>query len=358
MDGGGVRVVLVVAAPAVSSAVLHGQTGVEESVQALFEVLEFVYLECVEVVFVVVVVFVASGLSVPVPSPHDGAVVVAQMNEMFERGGEEVVVDVLLEDVLVVDLFLENGDLVDLGQGELLGRFEVWLPLEELLFLPFPLDDDSHEHPLVASGAAPPRSPSIGLVPGGHRRVLSSASDEDGPMARGEEARKAQKTRPWAGTRQNRRVHIPAKVDYGMRALLTLAALGEPATSEDLARAQGLPAKFLGSIMTDLRRAGLVSSQRGSEGGFRLGRPGSEISVADVMRALDGPLAEVRGLRPELASYEGAAEHLQDVWVAVRAALRGVLEQVSLDDVVQGRLPRQVARLTQDPDAWQARRYS
>ncbi|HAM01448.1 MAG TPA: transcriptional regulator [Acidimicrobiaceae bacterium] len=150
-------------------------------------------------------------------------------------------------------------------------------------------------------------------------------------------------------------MHIPAKVDYGMRALLTLAALGEPATSEDLARAQGLPTKFLGSIMTDLRRAGLVSSQRGSEGGFRLGRPGSEISVADVMRALDGPLAEVRGLRPELASYEGAAEHLQDVWVAVRASLRAVLEQVSLDDVVRGRLPKQVSRLTQDPDAWQAR---
>lgn len=151
-------------------------------------------------------------------------------------------------------------------------------------------------------------------------------------------------------------MHIPAKVDYGMRALLTLAALGEPATSEDLAQAQGLPAKFLGSIMTDLRRAGLVSSQRGAEGGFRLGRSASDISVADVMRALDGPLAEVRGLRPELASYEGAAEHLQDIWVAVRAALRGVLEQVSLDDVVRGRLPRQVSRLTQDPDAWQARR--
>lgn len=159
-----------------------------------------------------------------------------------------------------------------------------------------------------------------------------------------------------AGTGQNRRVHIPAKVDYGMRALLTLAALGEPATSEDLAKAQGLPAKFLGSIMTDLRRAGLVASQRGADGGFRLGRPASEISVADVMRALDGPLAEVRGLRPELATYEGAAEHLQDVWVAVRAALRGVLEEVSLEEVARGRLPKPVARLTQDPDAWRARR--
>lgn len=150
-------------------------------------------------------------------------------------------------------------------------------------------------------------------------------------------------------------MHIPAKVDYGMRALLTLAALDRPATTEDLARAQGLPAKFLGSIMTDLRRAGVVVSQRGAEGGFRLGRPAAQIAVADVMRALAGPLAEVRGLRPESATYEGAAEHLQDVWVAVRAALRGVLESVSLQDVVRGQLPRPVARLTLDPDAWQPR---
>jgi Rrf2 family protein len=151
-------------------------------------------------------------------------------------------------------------------------------------------------------------------------------------------------------------VHIPAKVDYGMRALLTLAALDRPATSEDLARAQGLPVKFLGSIMTDLRRAGLVVSQRGADGGYRLGRPAATIAVADVMRALAGPLAEVRGLRPESATYQGPAEHLQEVWVAVRAALRGVLENVSLQDVVRGRLPRPVARLTLDPDAWQARR--
>lgn len=156
--------------------------------------------------------------------------------------------------------------------------------------------------------------------------------------------------------RQNQQVHIPAKVDYGMRALLTLAARGEPATSEDLAEAQGLPAKFLGSILTDLRRAGLVSSQRGSEGGYRLGRPADRITVADVMRALDGPLAEVRGERPESAVYQGAAEHLQEVWVAVRGALRGVLEQVTLEDVVRGRLPRAVARLTEAPGAWEPRR--
>ncbi len=155
---------------------------------------------------------------------------------------------------------------------------------------------------------------------------------------------------------QNPVVHIPAKVDYGMRALLTLVERGDPATAEDLADAQGLPPKFLGSILNDLRRAGVVTSKRGSEGGYRLSRPANKVSLAEVMRALDGPLAEVRGLRPEDASYDGAAEHLQDVWVAVRASLRRVLDGVTLEDVVNGRLPRAVARLTEDPDAWVARR--
>ena len=150
-------------------------------------------------------------------------------------------------------------------------------------------------------------------------------------------------------------MHIPAKVDYAVRAMLTLAERGEPATSEDLARAQALPAKFLGAILTDLRRAGLLASQRGAEGGYRLARPADEITLAEIIRALDGPLAEVRGLRPESATYAGAAEHLQEVWVAVRAALRGVLDGVTLDDVVRGRLPRGVAKLTADPEAWQPR---
>jgi Rrf2 family protein len=150
-------------------------------------------------------------------------------------------------------------------------------------------------------------------------------------------------------------VHIPAKVDYGMRALLELARIGEPATGEALATAQGLPVKFLAAILNDLRRAGLVMSQRGMEGGYRLARPPSQITAADVMRALDGPLAEVRGLRPEMASYEGAAEHLQDVWVAARASLRLVLERVTLEHVVNGRLPAPVARLVANPDSWEPR---
>ncbi len=152
---------------------------------------------------------------------------------------------------------------------------------------------------------------------------------------------------------QNRRVHIPAKVEYGLRALLTLAAAGTPHTAESLAAEQGLPPRFLGAILADLRRAGVVASQRGAEGGYRMARRPEDVTIAEVIRALDGPLAEVRGHRPEAMHYQGAAEHLQKVWVAVRASLRLVLEQVTLADVVSGKLPRQVERLTADPDAWE-----
>jgi len=147
-------------------------------------------------------------------------------------------------------------------------------------------------------------------------------------------------------------VHIPAKVDYGIRALLSLSVAGVPQTAETLAADQGLPPRFLGAILADLRRAGIVASQRGADGGYRLARPPDEISLADVIRALDGPLAEVRGYRPEAAHYDGAAKHLQEVWVAVRAALRDVLENASLADVSSGKLPKNVLRLTADPEAW------
>lgn len=147
-------------------------------------------------------------------------------------------------------------------------------------------------------------------------------------------------------------VHIPAKVDYGLRAMLSLAVAGGPQTTEQLAEDQALPPRFLGAILAELRRAGLVASQRGADGGYRLARSPSQITCAEVIRVLDGPLAEVRGLRPEATSYVGSAEHLQDVWVAVRASLRQVLESVTLADVVSGNLPRHVKRLTADPDAW------
>jgi Rrf2 family protein len=147
-------------------------------------------------------------------------------------------------------------------------------------------------------------------------------------------------------------VHIPAKVDYGLRALLSLTVAGGAQTTENLADDQGLPPRFLGAILAELRRAGLVASQRGAEGGYRLAKAPGDITVADVIRALDGPLAEVRGLRPEVTSYEGSAEHLQQVWVAVRASLRQVLEHVTLTDIVSGKLPRHVEKMTSDPDAW------
>ena len=152
-------------------------------------------------------------------------------------------------------------------------------------------------------------------------------------------------------------MYISAKVDYATRVLLVLAA-ADPGTSikgETLATGQGLPVKFVENTLVDLRRAGLVSSQRGPDGGYRLARPAKEIAVADVIRALEGPLAEVHGVRPEDTVYEGAAENLQEVWVAVRAALRLVLESTTLADVVDGRLPKQVAKLVADPDAWEPR---
>lgn len=148
-------------------------------------------------------------------------------------------------------------------------------------------------------------------------------------------------------------MYISAKVDYAVRALCTLAdADGQAVTAEALAKSQALPAKFLESILNDMRRAGLLLSQRGADGGYRLARPAAAITVAEVIRPLDGPLAEVRGLRPEAASYDGSAARLQDVWVAVRASLRSVLEQVSIADIVSGKLPRSVQKLTTDPDAW------
>ena len=149
-------------------------------------------------------------------------------------------------------------------------------------------------------------------------------------------------------------MHVPAKVEYGIRAMLAMADRKTPTTAQGLATAQGLPTKFLTTILTDLHRAGLVTSQRGTEGGYSLACSPSEITIADIMRVLEGPLTEVRGRRPEMTRYEGAAVHLQEVWVAARASLRRVLEQVTLEDLVVGRLPAGVLELTEDPDVWTA----
>jgi Rrf2 family protein len=151
-------------------------------------------------------------------------------------------------------------------------------------------------------------------------------------------------------------MQISARADYAMRALLVLAAAeAESATAQALADRQSLPRKFLEAILSDLRRAGLVRSQRGAEGGYRLARPADEITVGDVLRAVDGPLAAVRGERPETATYDGVAEHLQIVWVAVRAAVRSVLDEVSLADVLRGQFPLHVQELVDAPGAWARR---
>ena len=152
-------------------------------------------------------------------------------------------------------------------------------------------------------------------------------------------------------------MRISAKAEYAVRAAVELAAAtGEkPVKAERLATAQEIPLNFLENILGELRHAGVVRSQRGAEGGFRLARPATDVTIADVIRAVDGPLASIRGGPPEGVSYSGAAGSLPDVWIAVRASLRGVLERVTLADVAAGKLPPHVIKLAEDPEAWVTR---
>jgi Rrf2 family protein len=149
-------------------------------------------------------------------------------------------------------------------------------------------------------------------------------------------------------------VRISAKADYALRACIELAAAeGAGAVKgERVAHAQEIPLKFLENILGDLRQAGLVRSQRGVEGGYWLARPAAEITLAEVIRSVDGPLANVRGVRPEGLEYAGSSEPLRDVWIAVRASLRSVLEATTLADVAAGELPESVRDLVADPEAW------
>jgi len=141
-------------------------------------------------------------------------------------------------------------------------------------------------------------------------------------------------------------MRVSAKTDYALRAMAELAATPPgPVKGERLASSQEIPLKFLENILTELRRAELVATQRGAEGGYRLARPADEITLADVIRAVDGPLANVRGERPDVVTYAGAAAPLHDVWLAVRTNLRAVLETVTLADLAAGRLPDEVAEL-------------
>jgi Rrf2 family protein len=156
-------------------------------------------------------------------------------------------------------------------------------------------------------------------------------------------------------------VRISAKADYALRAAAELAGAaaegdgGGPVKAERLASAQGIPMKFLQSILAELRLAGIVRSQRGSEGGWWLAKPAADVTLADVVRAVEGPLATVRGQRPHELEYTGAATELQSVWIAVRASLRGVLETVTLADLAAGRLPPEIVRISENPEAWLTR---
>jgi Rrf2 family protein len=149
-------------------------------------------------------------------------------------------------------------------------------------------------------------------------------------------------------------VRVSAKVDYAIRAVVELAAAGEgPVKGERISQAQGIPLKFLENILLELRHHGLVQSMRGAEGGYWLARPPADITLAEVIRAVEGPLANVRGVRPESLDYDGSAASLRDLWVAVRASLRSVLESVTVADVAAGKLPESVARITREPEAWE-----
>jgi Rrf2 family protein len=150
-------------------------------------------------------------------------------------------------------------------------------------------------------------------------------------------------------------VRVSAKSDYALRALIELASRegGDPVSAEELGRLQEIPHGFLQAILADLRRAGVVMSQRGQSGGWRMARGPETVSVADVIRAVDGPLVSVYGLRPEAVSYNDSAEVLQHVWIAARSSLRDVFEQVTIRALAEGRLPQAVTSRTESEDAWQ-----
>lgn len=153
-------------------------------------------------------------------------------------------------------------------------------------------------------------------------------------------------------------MRITAKTDYAIRAAVEMAARqcdGQLVKAESVADAQDIPLRFLLAILNELRHSGIVTSRRGAEGGYRLARPAAEITLADVIRAIDGPLANVAGVRPESLQFSGSSAPMRDVWVALRASLRSVLEHVTLADVAAGKLPKVVAALTSDDDAWAPR---
>ncbi len=154
--------------------------------------------------------------------------------------------------------------------------------------------------------------------------------------------------------RDNGPMRISAKEDYAIRAVIELAASGGATVKrEHIAERQGIPAPFLENILLDLKRGEIVEALRGAEGGFRLARPADEITVADVIRTVSGPLATVRGQRPTAVEYAGSAQALQELWIAVRANLRSVLERVTIADLARGELPARIRKIAAAPTAWQ-----
>ena len=150
-------------------------------------------------------------------------------------------------------------------------------------------------------------------------------------------------------------MQITARADYAVRAVVQIAGGVGPVSRGEIAAAQGIPAKFLESILLRLRQGGVLVAQRGSAGGYTLARPASAVTVADVVRIAEGPLAAVRGVPPEEVAYPAPAERLRDVWVALRAGMRRVLETVTIEDLLLGRLPAPVADLLEPPGTWQRR---
>lgn len=151
-------------------------------------------------------------------------------------------------------------------------------------------------------------------------------------------------------------MQVSAKADYALRAAAELAraevAGTGPLKGEWISEQQGIPKKFMENILLGLKHSGIVRTQRGATGGYWLARPAGEVTLADVIRVVEGPLANIRGQWPEAVEYQGAAEPLREVWIAVRASLRGVLETVTLADLVDGSLPAPVEKLIRDPEAW------
>ena len=151
-------------------------------------------------------------------------------------------------------------------------------------------------------------------------------------------------------------MRVSAKVDYAVRAALELAAAGKgPVKGDRIAAAQRIPVKFLENILSELRRAGIVGSQRGAEGGYWLAKDAGDVSIADIIRAVEGPLADVHGTPPEKLKFGGPAKPLKEVWVAARAGLRSVLDEVTLAHIVSGDLPPVVAEMTAVKGAWSRR---